>query len=104
MVDSIESRAKSFPFGIPKSRLLALYHSVGEVMSALSVNFAPKFTCPRPPPHPYSCLRASSVSPAIPRTNSPDPVPFPDSSHPTPPTPETQLTDGYTLEVVLFKK
>lgn len=47
---SAECRAKSFPFGIKKSTLLALYHCVNEVMSALSVNFAPKFTCPTPSP------------------------------------------------------
>lgn len=50
MADATVCRAKSFPFVIRKSSLLALYHCVGEVMSALSVNFAPKFTCPRPTP------------------------------------------------------
>lgn len=50
MAVSVECRAKSFPFGIPKIKLWALYHCVGEVMSALSVNFAPKFTCPQPTP------------------------------------------------------
>lgn len=55
MAVSAECRAKSFPFCIHKSRLLALYHCVSEVTSALSVNFAPKFTCPRPntPFHPH---------------------------------------------------
>lgn len=82
MAVSTEYWVKSLPFGIQKSKLLALYHCVGEVMSALSVNFAPKFTCPRTPTP--SWLQASSVSPAIPQTNSPDPQPFPDSSPPVP--------------------